>query len=374
MSQLQWTYIDTDEQLTPLLEALVGVELVPFDLEADSMYCYRSKICLLQLTIRNKNYVVDPLGQITIQRLVDSLKGKTLIAHGSDYDLRMMRDHWGFSPTKVFDTMLAACYLGDKHFGLGAVIHKHFNVVLDKTNQKAQWSQRPLPQGLVEYAALDTFYLLELYNIQMAELNRMSRKNWLEEHCQHLIDVVKNEDLTPDPDRWRIKGASSLNRRQLGALQLLWDWREGRAAIRNIPAFKILPNEKMIELVTRYAGKQMVDPEKLPRLPKNFTPELKQQICTCLESSAKLTLKNLPLKKRIIPPSAPSPHPAVMEALRNQREKFALTFGIESHLFGNKNQLVAMALTLPKEYSQVEKIGMMKWQWDLWLPKLAHHR
>ncbi len=91
-----------------------------------------------------------------INPFLDALAGRELIFHAADYDLRLLRKHHEFTPSVIFDTMLAARLLGERQFGLGALVEKFLGVKLDKGPQKADWAQRPLTQRMENYARNDT--------------------------------------------------------------------------------------------------------------------------------------------------------------------------------------------------------------------------
>jgi len=107
-------YIDTDSGLLGLLSRLEEAPRIALDTEADSLHHYFEKVCLVQLSAGEEGAaIVDPLCGLDLSPLLGLLARKTLILHGADYDLRMMRLTFGFLPEgEVFDTMLAARLLG----------------------------------------------------------------------------------------------------------------------------------------------------------------------------------------------------------------------------------------------------------------------
>ena len=132
------------------------------DTEADSMHHYHARLCLIQITIGEHHYIVDPLCGVNISPLFSTKAMQTVIFHGADYDLRLLWQAYGFSPKSIFDTMLAAKFLGAQHLGLADLVRENFGDELKKENQRADWTIRPLPLDMCEYAIHDTFYLHEL--------------------------------------------------------------------------------------------------------------------------------------------------------------------------------------------------------------------
>ena len=122
--------LDQPGSLGPLLAALGRVDEVSLDTEADNMYSYRTRICLLQLLVGGEVFLVDVLAPgLALQPLWAALADKHLLMHGSDFDLRLMQAH-GFRPRSIFDTMLASQLLGRERFGLSALLEEHFGVAL----------------------------------------------------------------------------------------------------------------------------------------------------------------------------------------------------------------------------------------------------
>src|SRR3954469_16605168 len=141
---------------------LQAASWVSVDTEADSLHAYPEKVCLIQISTTEGDRLVDPLAEMDINPLLDSLAGRELIFHAADYDLRLLRKHHDFTPSEIFDTMLASRLLGERQFGLGSLVEKYLGVKLDKGPQKADWAQRPLTARMEEYARNDTRHLKTL--------------------------------------------------------------------------------------------------------------------------------------------------------------------------------------------------------------------
>jgi ribonuclease D len=167
MRILDYKLIETPDELAGIIEVLEKQDAVAVDLEADSMFHYKEKVCLVQMATRQHNFVIDPLKihNLSLLRPLFNNPNIQKIFHGADYDVRSLYRDFQIVIQNMFDTQLASRFLGDKATGLEAVVHKRFNVRLNKKYQKKDWSERPLPEKMVEYAARDTFYLLPLAEI-----------------------------------------------------------------------------------------------------------------------------------------------------------------------------------------------------------------
>ena len=122
MQDEKYILVDSEESLANLLADLELYEMAAVDTEADSMYHYTTRLCLIQITIGEHHYIVDPLCGLDLAPLFKARAMQTLIFHGADYDLRLLWQTYGFSPKQIFDTMLAAKILGEDHLGLADLV------------------------------------------------------------------------------------------------------------------------------------------------------------------------------------------------------------------------------------------------------------
>jgi ribonuclease D len=170
--------ISSASQLRELLPDIKKVDRIALDTEADSLHCYREKLCLLQISIPGRDAIVDPLAKIDLQPLRDAFAKKEIVLHGADYDLRLLRRNMNFVPQRIFDTMIAARMIGQREFSLAALVLYYFGIELAKGSQKANWAQRPLSKKMSEYAINDTRYLLPLAERLELELKSRDRMEW----------------------------------------------------------------------------------------------------------------------------------------------------------------------------------------------------
>jgi len=258
--------IDTDAKLAALLPIIQSASWLALDTEADSLHAYPEKLCLIQISTAAGDELIDPLGKIKLDPLLDALNAHELIMHGADYDLRMLRKHHEFVPSAIFDTMLAARLLGEREFGLGSLVEKWLGVKLDKGPQKADWARRPLTERMETYARRDTHYLKPLADKLMLELQQKDRLVWHRESCARLIAETSQPPVVDIDSVWRVKGSSRLGRPALAVLRELWQWREHEAVAANRPPFFILTHEKLVAVAAAAAAHRPVEPLLPPRL------------------------------------------------------------------------------------------------------------
>jgi ribonuclease D len=250
--------IDTEPKLAAFLPQLRAATWVAVDTEADSLHAYPEKVCLIQISTVAGDELVDPLAGIDLDSLLDALSGHELIMHGADYDLRLLLKHHEFVPSAIFDTMLGARLLGERHFGYSTLVEKYLGVKLEKGPQKANWALRPLTERMEQYARNDTHYLRPLEDRLKPELQSKGRLAWHQEACARLV-VEATQPRPEDLDSWRIKGSHLLGRPALAILRELWQWREAEARRANRPPFFVLSHEALVEIAAAAATRRPIE-------------------------------------------------------------------------------------------------------------------
>jgi len=272
--------IDTEEKLAAFLPRLRAADWVALDTEADSLHAYPEKVCLIQISVAGDDWLIDPLAGITLDPLLDALNAHELIMHGADYDLRLLEKHHQFIPSAIFDTMLAARLLGERQFGLSALVERFLGVALDKGLQKANWAQRPLTERMEKYARADTHHLKSLADKLKIELELKNRLHWHQESCARLIQDCTRPQLVDPESLWRVKGSTRLSRQALAILRELWRWRESEALRANRPPFFILNHEKLVDVAAAAAMKRPVE----DLLPLRMSPRRRARLLEAIKT------------------------------------------------------------------------------------------
>src|SRR5438093_11933094 len=249
--------IASASQLAELLPQFEKVDRVAVDTEADSLHCYREKLCLLQVSLPGRDYVVDPLANVDLEPLCAALERKEIVLHGADFDLRLLRRGLNFSARRIFDTVIAARLLGIREFSLAALVKRYFGVELGKGSQKANWGRRPLPARMIEYAMNDTHYLLPLADCLESQLRECDQLDWLRPSCQSALERAAGERVRDEDELWRIRGSASLRGQEAAVLRALWQWRENEAEAADRPPFHILQNHELPNAATSFASASM---------------------------------------------------------------------------------------------------------------------
>ena len=320
-------------ELVPLIERnkRVGV-----DTEADSLHCYREKLCLLQISLPEGDFLVDPLAKNDLSPLITALAQKEIVLHGADYDLRMLRRGLDFRPTQVFDTMIAARLLGLREFSYAALVEKYFGTQLTKGSQKANWAQRPLSRQMERYARNDTHYLLPLTEQLERELIAHGRLEWFHQSCARAITAAAIDRERDIDEAWRIRGAGLVRGRAAAVLRAIWNWRDCEAERADRPPFHILRNEQLIEAAEAAAN------GKFPRF-RHLSGRRAASLSSAVQAALNLPEAEWPkpLPRRGERPTREMERAA--DHMRQHRDKAARELGIEPSFIAPRATIDAIA-------------------------------
>lgn len=235
---------------------------VAVDTESNSLHAYREQVCLIQFSTAATDYLVDPLAIHELSSLAPIFANPEIekIFHAAEYDLICLKRDFGFRFANLFDTMVAASILGKSEIGLASLLESEFGLNLDKRFQRADWGQRPLSPGLIDYARLDTHYLIILRNQLYDELLESERLPLAQEDFNRLCLISnrvseagngnksKNGNNGNHEPCWRINGSNDLTPQQAAVLQELCVYRDRVAANINRPLFKVISDETLLAI------------------------------------------------------------------------------------------------------------------------------
>lgn len=360
-------YISEQEQLNHLAEKLAREPAVAVDLEADSLHHFEEKVCLIQLGTHSTCHIVDPLAVSDLSALGIMFREPDIVKifHGADYDIRCLYRDFKITVKNLFDTELAARFLGYGATSLESVLGRHFNVTLNKKFQKKDWSMRPLPEDMIAYAADDVRYLTVLYEKMRASLKKKGRLDWLRQHCEDIAAVRPEHEPFEGPFFTKIKGAGRLDPKSLAVLEAMLSFRRRAAQKKDRPPFKILGNKTLLSLAQK-KPKNAKELQKTGLLTQKqfhmYGEELLHQINAAL---------SLPADKRPCYPKIKSePLPASVtrrvKKLKIWRQQKAEALEIDPSLILNKNAMREVAEKKPETLDQIGDIKELKpWQKDM---------
>jgi ribonuclease D len=242
------------EGLRRLAATLASCPAVAVDTESNSLHAYREQVCLIQFSTPDADFIVDPLTltDFSVLAPVFANPAQQKIFHAAEYDIICLRRDYGFEFANIFDTMSAARTLGWPQVGLAAILDSHFGVTMNKKHQRADWKRRPLTPEQLDYARLDTHYLVALRDKQIEMLLASGRLEEAEEEFARLAQLRGDPDSGPDPARfWRVKGARDLTPPQAAVLQAVFAYREQQAERIDRPPFMVMGEPILMEFARR---------------------------------------------------------------------------------------------------------------------------
>jgi ribonuclease D len=350
-------------------ETAIGV-----DLEADSMFHYQEKVCLIQISTPSQDILVDPLSFDDLSPLSPVFGDPNIrkVFHGADYDIRSLYRDFDIEVNSLFDTQIAARFLGIRETGLANLLKERLGVLVDKKYQKKDWSERPLPAAMRAYAVQDTCHLLSLSRILEKELRVKGRLFCVEEECE-LLSKVRPIPPNGNPLFLRFKGASMLDPRGLAVLESILQLRDDTARRRDLPPFKILGNEPIIEVAERRPVTER-DLGRIKGLSARQVRMLGRSILKKIDESTKLPENELPAFPRNTEERIDAKVLKKIKALREWREQRAKEMGTDPSLVCTNDQIHSLALAHPKRLKDLEDIDTLRaWQRRLFGSEICYH-
>ncbi len=356
--------IEDSASFSALLSDLRSELLIAVDTEAASFHRHRDRVYLLQLSTRTTTWVIDPLAVSELPGFGDLLadSGVELVFHDADYDLRLLGHEFGFRVARLFDTRIAAQFLNEPGIGLAALLEKHFGVRLDKRFQRADWSRRPLPAPMLEYAATDTRHLPALRDLLREQLVKVNRLSWVEEECDLLREVRWPEEAPAEVAALSVKGTRTLSPRALAVFRELYVWRERLADSLDRAAFRIAGNEVLLAMAERppHDGNELA---QVRGLGSDVRERQEKEILAALDRGRRLPEGELPRY-----PRAPRhrPDPAFdrrLERLRAVRSTESERLGLPPGVLAPNWLLENVARRAPASLDDLAHVdGLRRWQ------------
>ena len=343
---------------------LAGSKIVALDTEASSFHRYRERVCLIQISDREQTLLIDPLSIEDLSPLRTLLADKAMevVIHDADYDLRILARHHDIRVENVFDTLVAAELLNEPEIGLAALLGKYLGIQVDKKFQKADWSRRPLPVAMLEYAAGDTAYLIALRDILKEKLKEKARWEWAEEEFALLTDAPFNLSVNEEPAFLRMKGAKLLKPHQLAILRELHAWRDSIAEKMDRAPFMVLGNDVLLSLSIHPPP----NAESLGEL-KGLNPKLIErhasEIMRAIGRGRDLPKEEWPRVPRPRRWDKDPDHEARLKRLKIARDAMMKQFDLRPGIIAANGLLMEIARTMPGDLEALGALpGMRRYQ------------
>jgi ribonuclease D len=358
------SYIDTTPAADRFLAAVEQSTTVAVDTEGASFHRFVDRIYLLQISTRELTAVLDPLAIGKPAALGRVLESNTIekVFHDADYDLRLLHQDYGWNTRKLFDTRVAAQLLGIRAFGLAALLERSFGLKLDKKHQRADWSMRPLPKDMLDYASQDTMYLLELRDRLAGELETAGRWSWAAEEFERLEGTRWEQPEGEDNGYMRIKGARDLDRRELAIFRELVRFRDGIARELDRATFRVAGNEALFA-VAKERPQTMDALTVIKGVPRGIAERRGSEMLAAVKRGMEVPDDQLPKFPRAPRWDRDADFDTRVNALRTAREEAAQRLGLDPGFLCAREKLEMIARKKPKTLEELAEIpDLRRWQ------------
>ncbi len=356
--------ITTPEALVRALKALDGTPLLALDTEASSFHRYQERVCLVQLSDRERTLLVDPLAITDLAPLGTMLADPAMqvVIHDADYDLRILAKYHRIRVENVFDTLVAAELLNEPEIGLAALLLKYQGVKVDKKFQKADWSERPLPAPMLDYAAGDTANLIALRDILEEKLHEKDRWTWAEEEFALLTDAPFNLPVEEEPAFLKMKGAKMLKPHQLAVFREVHGWREGLAAKMDRAPFMVFGNEALLSLATE-PPRNIQEVLNRKGVNTRLLQRHGQELMEAIERGLQLPKEEWPRIPRPKRWDRDDDYEERLKRLKQVRDRLTLAHDLRPGIVAANQMLMDIARTLPGDLQALAAIpGIRRYQ------------
>ena len=356
-------YIDTPEGAARFFASLPARGSIALDTEGASFHRYVDRIYLLQVSAPGVTAVLDPLAIGTPAAMGELLRSREVevVLHDADYDLRLLHQDYGWHVANIFDTRVSAQLLGIKAFGLAALLERYFGAKLDKKFQRADWSLRPLSAGMLEYAALDTAFLLDLKDKMRAELERAGRWSWAAEEFERL-EGTRWEPDDPATAFMRMKGARDLSRRELAVLGQVHAFRERVAAELDRATFRVMGNEVLLEMARRQPA-SAAELAAIKGMPRGLVERRARELLDAIARGRDVPEDALPKYPRSARWDKDPEFDERVNRLRAVREAAAVKLGLDPGVLASRDRLESIARAKPATREELAAVPeVRRWQ------------
>jgi ribonuclease D len=378
-SPTPYTLIATPERFQSMLECLMPASRIAIDMEADSLYHYYEKVCLIQISSDSYTFIIDPLAIRNAGEMAPLMRDPSVekVFHAASYDIYCLSRDYSFLFANIFDTHLAAQLLGYEYLGLSALMEGLLGIHHSKRRQRDDWSHRPLETEQLEYAAMDTHHLLRLRDALEAELRLKGRLSWAQEEFEIAASAERREkEFDPEGFR-RIKGNRDLSPQDQVVLRALYQFRDEIARKMDVPPFKVLNNSVLLDLVQKppLLPEDMFNRRGISnRVARKYSASIIHVMAEARKESP--SVLEMPARNNWKSPARAAKQR--MEALKQWRKEKASELGLPVGVVFPANLLEILAAAPPSDLEALANLpGMRRWrtrEFGEKLLKLLHTR
>lgn len=336
---MTFRYLDQQEDFDKLCTALSDETQLAVDTEFVRRTTYYPILALVQIASSGGIYLVDPEGIENWSGLVEIFQSDTrVVMHSCSEDLEVFRNTFDQLPANLFDTQIAAAYLGKgDSLGYAALVALMRNQEIDKSETQSDWSRRPLSASQLEYAAEDVRWLLGIADELSQELSESRRHTWVMEEA-NLLKSKYEMEANPAESWLRLKGVNRLDESNWPLAQTLCEWRETTARRRDKPKSWIAKDPELLEIIQQQPQNQ----SELSRLPSVTPPLVRhhgKKILDLINASA-----DLPPPSKTPVPVLTASERKLLKSLQAQVSDYSEKHGLAARFIASKQELTQFIL------------------------------
>jgi ribonuclease D len=245
-----WTWIQDQSEFDQLCHDLQALDAIALDTEFHRERTYFPHVALVQLAWPGGLALVDPL-VVSLEPLGSVIaEGPTVIAHAAEQDFEVLERACQAVPHRLFDTQVAAAFLGYSSASLATLLESLLGLRLPKGDRLTNWNRRPLTDDQLAYAASDVEHLVELRDVIVGRLEASGRREWADEECERFRQRWQHHSV-PEQAWWKLKETRRLRGPSRGVAQEVAAWRERQAMAQDLPSRFVLPDMAIAAIAQR---------------------------------------------------------------------------------------------------------------------------
>ena len=339
MSRHEW--VDSQDRFETLVADLLYAERIAVDTEFHRERSYRPQLALVQVAFDDQVALVDPT-TVDIARLASVLDADVLIVmHSCAQDIEVLAQECGTIPARLFDTQVAAGFLGMSTPSLGSLTERLLNKRLAKGDRLTDWFERPLRPAQRRYAADDVAYLVRLHDELKSQLSEQGRYEWALDECERWR---RPPPPPPDPEQaWtRIKSARQLKGRQRAVAYRLAAWRERTASDRDIPVRFVLSDMALLSIAQRSPA-SLGELDGLRGVDSNqLRGAVGERIIAEVQRGRSMAPEDIPARALPAGPNVPAALQPAVPLVAAWVDQVARTAGIDRSLLATRSDIAAL--------------------------------
>ena len=345
-------WVDTNQKLMDMIGDLKNHQSIGVDTESDSLYVYKEKVCLIQISTPDRDYLIDPLNINDLFPLNAIFKQPNIekIFHAAEYDIICLKRDYDFEINNIFDTMIASRILGKKAIGLSALLETYFQIKVNKKFQRANWGIRPLSDEMLDYARQDSHYLIQLRGILEKELKTHNKSEIAKEDFHRMSLVEPNNNEKSDDHCWKILKGNHISLQQTALLCDLYYYRENLAEKLNRPPFKVFGNQIIQKIIEE-------EPTTLDELKsiQGISPKIINKYGRDILEIVETAKTKKPVYKKFKPKPS-STFLRYYDILKRWRKETGDRLNVESDIILPKDILESISQTQPNNLEELKKV------------------